>query len=276
MSDIQTIESNTALQTVAKVEIDTQIATAKQYPRNIEKVMANAITTIKMSREVAESCSYALPRKQKNEDGKFETVFITGPSKRLAEIVSQFWGNLKLGKRVLGIDGNFIMAEGICFDLENNMSFNTVVKRRITNKDGYKFSDDMIMVTGAAAASIALRNAVFEIIPKIFIEQLQKIARDFLDQEMGPSLDKALDKLFAALKKYGIEECHVLNIFNYANKADITREDYHTLMGIGVAIKDGQIKPESIISDEPIPGEDEGLTKSDQILSKINKAREKK
>ncbi|MFN8826683.1 MAG: hypothetical protein ACK501_17070, partial [Planctomycetota bacterium] len=40
--------------------------------------------------------------------------------------------------------------------------------RRITGKNGRRYSSDMIGVTGNAACSIALRNAVFRGIPRAF------------------------------------------------------------------------------------------------------------
>src|SRR5678816_4803120 len=97
---------------------------------------------------------YSLPRGGRN---------IVGPSVRFAEVVASSWGNIRSGARIIDIDDKFITAQGQCFDLEKNICVQVEVKRRITKKDGKRYDDDMIGVTGNAACSISLRNAVFKV-----------------------------------------------------------------------------------------------------------------
>ena len=47
-----------------------------------------------------------------------------------------------------------------------NLALTTEVKRRIVDKDGNRYSPDLIGVTANAACSIALRNAVLKAIPQ--------------------------------------------------------------------------------------------------------------
>src|SRR3712207_1022435 len=68
------------LAAINKSEIDTQIATAKQYPRNLARVLNNIETLAAMDEETAASCFYVLRRQGK---------VLEGPSVRMAEIRSE-------------------------------------------------------------------------------------------------------------------------------------------------------------------------------------------
>jgi len=63
-----------ALLQIEKATIDTQIATAKQYPRSITKFLREAEEIACLDEETAASCFYRVPR-----DGKY----IEGPSARI-------------------------------------------------------------------------------------------------------------------------------------------------------------------------------------------------
>src|SRR5512137_2744695 len=116
MSDIQIMQSE-MLQALNKAEIDIQIATAKQYPREINKVLNTIATYAMMDVETAEDCFYALRRGRGND-----TAVIEGLSVRLAEIVAGAWGNIRVQTRIIGNDGKTITAQGICHDLETNFA----------------------------------------------------------------------------------------------------------------------------------------------------------
>ena len=71
----------------------------------------------------------------------------------------------------------FLTAQGVFHDLERNVQVTMEVRRRITGKNGRRYSSDMIGVTGNAACSIALRNAVFRGIPRAFWIDIYDAAR---------------------------------------------------------------------------------------------------
>ncbi|MFM7859586.1 MAG: hypothetical protein ACKO96_48585, partial [Flammeovirgaceae bacterium] len=148
-------QEQTALYLQTKAEIDTQIATAKAFPRSEKMFMDRAISMATVTEEIAQSCIYALPRGGKP---------IEGPSVRLAEIIVASYGNLRSSARIVDNDGKMITSQGVCHDLENNTAVSVDVKRRITDKNGKTFNDDMQVVTGNAANAIAFRNAVFKVV----------------------------------------------------------------------------------------------------------------
>src|SRR5262249_8344200 len=90
-----------ALETLTRSELDVQITTARRYPRSLARFKAAALMMIRMDQATAAACFYALPRRERREDGSFQKKTITGPSVRLAEIVASCWGNLRAGARVI-------------------------------------------------------------------------------------------------------------------------------------------------------------------------------
>ena len=127
-----------------RAAIDIQIATAKQFPRNIKRATDNSVAIVTMDKETAETCTYSVPR-----GGKA----ITGPSVHLARILAQQWGNMRVDAKVISVDAKQLTSQAVAFDLENNLAIKIEVKRSIMGKNG-RFNDDMITVTGNAANSI--------------------------------------------------------------------------------------------------------------------------
>lgn len=223
------------LQAINRAEVDIQIATAKQYPRDIHAVLNNIVTIATMDKDTAEDCFYILRR----QDGYGNTNVIEGISVRLAEIFAGAWGNLRIQSRIIGNDGRMITAQGICHDLETNVAISTEVKRRITNKAGRTFSEDMQVVTGNAAAAIAFRNAVLKIIPKAVtkraVEEIKKVA-------LGKSIDLETSRqnIMAYFSKIGVtQEQLFFYLGGIKGVEEIDKEKVFELRATANAIKEG-------------------------------------
>lgn len=141
----------TGLAQLNKSELEMQMEFATRRPRVMSKVLKNLEDRTCMSPAIALECQYSLQR---------GNTRIMGASVRFAEILAGTYCNLMALKRVVGADAEVVRAQGIYFDCETNYRFGAETTRRITNKDGARFNQDMITVTGNAAASIAFRNAV--------------------------------------------------------------------------------------------------------------------
>lgn len=228
MNEINII-SKDAIEAETKAHTDIQIETAKKYPREIEQVLRKIQSLACASREIAESCFYALPRDNK---------IIQGASIRLAEIVANSWGNIRSQARIIGIDDKTVTAQGIAWDLENNVAYAVEVKRKITNKFGKRFSEDMIIVTSNACSSIALRNAIFKIVPMAI---LSNVINRIKEVSMGKEEDliKTRDKALKFFLDKGVKEKQVLDILGLKKKEEIMREDIFVLRGLVNAIQDG-------------------------------------
>ncbi len=221
-----------------KAVIDMQISTAKHYPRNISRSTQNAIAIVTLDQETAKTCTYSVPR-----GGKA----ITGVSVHLAKILAQMWGNLRIEAKVVAIDEKHITSEAVCFDLENNLAIKTQVKRSIVGKMG-RFNDDMITVTGNAANSIALRNAILAVIPRGVTDKVYNAAKQTITGDLSDAT-----KLIAKRKQvfdgfqdtYKLTETEILTAIGKAALAHVTADDLVVLIGIGQAIKDGDTTVEN-------------------------------
>ncbi len=215
-----------------KAMIDIQIATAKQYPRNIKRATENVIAIVTMDEATAATCTYSVPR-----GGKA----ITGPSVHLAKILAQQWGNMRIEAKVVEIGAEQITSQGICFDLESNLAIKMEVKRSIVGKNG-RYNQDMITTTGNASNSIALRNAILSVIPKSIVDKAYKAAQQTI---IGDVSDET--KLIARRKQvvdslkdtYNVTEAEVLASVGKAALSHLTADDLVTLIGVGTAIKEG-------------------------------------
>lgn len=222
------------LQAINRAEVDVQIATAKQYPRDVNAVLNKIATYATMDRETAEDCFYQLKRK----DAKGNDSLIEGLSVRMAEIIAGAWGNIRVQTRIIGNDGRTITAQAICHDLETNFAVSKEVKRSIMTKNGYPFSQDMQVVTGNAAASIAFRNAVLTVIPKAvtkrIINDVKKVA---LGQDID--LEKSRQNIIAYFGKLGVTEKQLFVYLGISKVEEIDKEKVFELRATRNAIKEG-------------------------------------
>jgi hypothetical protein len=224
----------TVLQAISKAELDQQITTARAYPRSLKKFINECMDMATLNEKIAAECIYALPR-----DGKT----IEGPSARLGEIVASAWGNNRHGARVVDEGTEFITAQGVFHDLERNVMITMEVRRRITNRDGKRFKADMIGVTGNAACSIALRNAVFKGVPKAFWSDIYDAARKAAVGDIKTLANKRADAL-AYLQKMGATQVMVLAALGLQGVEDIGLDELATLRGMITAIKEGDTSVE--------------------------------
>lgn len=225
----QLLERPTFVESQAKGEVDTQIATAKRFPRSVKKFKEDALTLATLDIETAASCFYSVPRDGKN---------IEGPSARLAEIIAASWGNLRSQANIIDEDDRFITARGMCWDLEKNVAVSTEVRRRITNKQGRKFSDDMVNTTANAACSIALRNAVFKVVPMALAKSVYDAARKVAIGDASTLVKRRTD-MVNYFGKMGVSPEQICAAVSRASVDDITVDDLATLLGLSTAIKEG-------------------------------------
>lgn len=218
---------------VERANVDSQVATAKRYPRDIRRSIDNSVVMATMNQETAQSCNYALPRGGKP---------ITGPSVHLAKIIVSNWGNMRTEAKVVQITDKQVISRGTCWDLETNVASAFEVRRSIIGKNGQRFSEDMITVTGNAANSIAYRNAVFAVIPKAVTDRVYYAAQRFITGDLSDS-DKLLKVRTGIINNfknsYGITEEEVVKMCGKQTVNQIGADEISMLMGTIQALKDG-------------------------------------
>jgi hypothetical protein len=224
-----------------KANIDAQVATAKQYPRDIQKCVNNSIAIATMDYETAQSMGYALPRGGKP---------ITGPSVHLAKLVVSNWGNMRTEAKVVQVTDKEVVSRGIAWDLESNTASSFEVRRKIIGKSGQRFNDDMITVTGNAANAIAYRNAVFAVVPKGIVEKIYRAAQEYITGDLSDET-KLIKKRKAIVDgfniNYGITEEEVAKLAGKAKIEAVKAEQIATLIGIAQSLKDGDTSVDDLM-----------------------------
>jgi hypothetical protein len=210
--------------------VDVQVATARRFPRSIAAFIRRATEMATLTPEIAASCVYALPRGGKT---------IEGPSARLAEIVASAWGNLRIQAGATDNDDRYITARGEAWDVESNVAFGFEVRRRITNRRGDTYDDDMITVTGNAAASIALRNAVFKAVPSSFWKPIYQKCRHVIAGD-AKTFAARRDDMLKAFMVAGVTPDRLCTGIGLKGVADITLDHMATLVGILNALREGE------------------------------------
>ena len=253
--DVQIVQ----MDAVERASVDSQVATAKQYPRNITRSIHNSIAMATMDNETAQSCGYALPRGNKP---------ITGPSVHLAKIIVSNWGNMRTEAKVVQITDKQIISRGTAWDLETNVASAFEVRRSIVDKYGKRYSDDMITVTGNAANSIAYRNAVFSVIPKAVVDKVYKSAQKQITGDLS-SEEKLIKRRTEAIKyfndEWGINEDEVIKLCGKQTINQIKSDELALLIGMTQSLKDGDTTVEELMAP---------IRKSKEPSSKQNAVRE--
>lgn len=252
---------------VERASVDSQVATAKQYPRNITRSINNSIAMATMDNDTAQSCGYALPRGGKP---------ITGPSVHLAKIIVSNWGNMRTEAKVVQITDKQIVSRGIAWDLETNVASAFEVRRSIIDKYGKRYSDDMITVTGNAANSIAYRNAVFSVIPKAVVDKIYNSSKKFITGDLSDE-EKLIKRRTDAIKyfndEWGITEEEVIKMCGKQTVNQIKSDELALLIGITQSLKDGDTTVDDLM--EPFRKTKSSGAKQDAIREAMKTSKQK-
>jgi len=261
--------SVTVIESQTRGEMATLIDLAQRYPRRAGQAKVDAIDLATMDEDTAMGCFYNIPRGGKE---------IEGPSARLAEIVAGTWGNCKCGARIIDTTPTHVVAQGVFVDLQKNLSYSVEVKRKITDKQGRRFSEDMITVTSNAACSIALRNAVFKGVP----QGVWKPAWDAAKKAAIGDAKTLVSRRTGALNhfaKMGKQEDAVLALLGVERVDEVTGEMVLKLLGWATAIRDGDTTVDEVFKKVDGP---RGTEQADAVNAKLKqqeakpKPREKK
>lgn len=231
--------------------IDIQIATAKKYPRNDVQIKRKLLAFIMSpeNKNFAETCQYAVPRPGDDP--------VVGPSIHLARLVLQYYGNMRVASKVTNITDTHIFSTAHAWDLESNLAVSIEIMRGITKKeykDGVptgkrvKYNESLVGVTGNAANSISMRNAILSVIPKALVNEIYKAAQKVV---IG---DLSTEELFIAKREelinyvkghFEVTDAEILNAIQRPSIASITRDDLLVLKGFVTAILENEATVEN-------------------------------
>jgi hypothetical protein len=217
----------------ARAEIDGQIATAKAFPRNVKLALERCLSQATFNAAVAQKCIYRLPRGGQT---------IEGPSVRLAEIVANAWGNVRFGSRVIEETATSIVVQGFAHDLETNTAFSSEIRVRITNKQGQRYNDDMITIAANAGQSKALRNAIFRVVPRVFVDEIVERCKVTIEKE-GPTISDQWSKAAEyGAKQWGLQPVQILTLVDKQTPSELTYDDLITIRSVFEEVKSDKEK----------------------------------
>lgn len=224
-----------AIEAIERASIDTQISTAKKYPRTLSKVKADMLSFATLDEDTALSCFYTLPRGGKT---------IQGPSVRMAEIAISCYGNLRVGARPIEVvahgDHPHVIVQAVAHDLEKNVAIAIEKRRRITKKKSKDAIDeDDINLAVNACAAIAYRDAVFKVVPQALIKPVYEQAKRVAVGDIK-SLGEKRGKVIERLTQMGAKVENILARVEAKKVDDIDLDKLEVLIGLGTALKDGE------------------------------------
>lgn len=267
-NELKVVEQEAQLQLVdpaAAIQIELGVKLAQTKPRDVEKLMLEVVKSATKNREIAEGCFYALDR-----DGKT----IEGPGVDLAKLLAQKWGNLWIKSDIIRETDKEIFGGAVVWDLETNNVYVGTASRNILyspkhkTKANQRYSQDMINITGRAAQSVALRNAIFTAIPKAdtfeaFREiDLVRTGKKALPGEKQLTLEERVANALKYFKTLGVTQERLLYSLGVDKVEEIDDEQLRILIGFKTAIKDGEMDINELFP--PVPRET-SKAKSDKI-----------
>jgi len=222
--------------------------------------------------EVASKCGYRLERGGKP---------ITGPSVRLAEMAVSCWGNIRAQTRVVGVEKDpttgtkVIVAQAVCHDLEANVMVMRESRRRITNRNGQLFNEDMISMAGNAAASIAYREAVFKVVPQAMILQAYDQSLLVARGQETPIAQWRDAAIHCVWNDFGVDEDRLVAAVGRNNRDELTREDLLKINQFAEAIREGQSTIDEVFPEIPEEQEEEPKPKTQRKKATSKKQNQK-
>lgn len=257
---------------LAKVEIDSQIATAKQYPRDEFKVIEKIKRLCTIDDETAADCFYVKPvgfseKKMSRKDKKselgntinpdFESKFAVGESVRFAEICISQWGNIKIRTYLKEVGEKTLTAVAEAIDLETNIAVSCEVSRSIWGNNG-RYSATTIENTKQAAQSIAYRNAAFKLIPKgLFKSVLTQIKKTSIGlnektaETKTQTFETAKNNAINYFLKKGVNDIQICTALQIESFDEIDENHIIALRGFKTAIAEKVETIESIFNPQP-------------------------
>jgi hypothetical protein len=232
-------------------EIQAGIVIAQSYPRDVAVFSRSLCEAATADRETAAMCFYSKPQGNGT---------VQGPSVRLAELAAAAYHHLANGSRPGSIDRENMTVTGIGFahDLQSNSMTQAEVVRPIRDKYGRIYSEPMINVTRMAAAAIARRNAILQVIPRVYVDRACNAAMRLVSgggrgAKSGKAVAESAQNALAALANLGADADRVLASIGKASVDMMTPEDIVHLRGCYAGLRDGTTMLDDVFPPPVVP-----------------------
>lgn len=255
-------------------EIQAKMILARNFPRDLERCMANIIFECK-NKKLAEKAMYEFPRGDS---------VVRGPSIRLVECVARHFGNILSGVKEISTsaDGRKATVKSFCWDLESNFADEKIFEveyTRTVKKGGipttYPITDprdryEMLANMGARRK----RACVQAIIPTYIIDEAMEVCQETLENAIkNENAQKSIEEIRANMLEAfkgmvdWITEADFETVcgkpFDSLNTKDIVK-----LRNLYNAAKDGYVKLEAAFKKEE--AKKLGDEKDAEALAEVN------
>lgn len=148
-----------------QARISEAVKLAKENPRDIQSAFKQINDEIFFDKEFTKQCIYTVPDPEKG--------FYTGLSVRAAEVVARNFKNMSVLTQVEEYDNDFIIVHGIAHDFQLNNLYQIEIRKPYSFK-GKRLSEQQMNAAISATCSVAFREAVFKIVPRLLVEKLKE------------------------------------------------------------------------------------------------------
>lgn len=231
-----------AIGAMERASIDSQIATAKAFPRSLESFKKRSMTLATFDTETAESCIYCRPvGKEKNERGQWVEKFAEGASIRMAEIVAASYGNISVGAQITEQTERFVRCQGVAIDMETNYRGSSECVESTVTRDGVPYSERQRALIAKVCLAKAYRDAIFRVVPRALCKPVFDAAKKVATGQ-GQTLEQRQKKVKAWIATLKIDEARVFAALDVKGWAEIGEDQLVTLTGLRTAISDGDVR----------------------------------
>lgn len=259
-----------ALEAMERAALDTQIVTAKKFPRSMVQFQERARDLVSIDQETAIGCIYRRPVGR--EGGVM--VYAEGESIRFAEIIAASYGNIRVAGVIDSSDNSIrhVKAIGTAIDLETNYAAKAEVVEATVTKSGKPYSERMRIVAAKAAQSKAIRDAIFRVIPKSLCKGILNYARTIALGE-GLTLQQRRDRAKEYIQILAVEPERIYVALGVTGVDELGENELLILTGVRTAIKDGDITIDEAFP--PIEAEKEHKPGVAALKNRINRRNKK-
>lgn len=227
----QTTALGNAQESKAVQEIQAALVIAQRFPRDTEVAFKDIMHACKRP-ILAEQAQYAYPR-----GGQM----ITGASIRLAEVLSNCWGNMSSGFREISNKDGVSEVEAFCWDLQKNVQVTRIFHvphMRHTKKGSYPLTDPRdIYELISNQAQRRVRACILGVIPGDVVDAAIEQCTKTLSSGEEPLADR-IRRLVMAFDEIGVSIPMIEKRLGHKMEAIIDTE-LVSLRAIYKSIKDG-------------------------------------
>lgn len=229
----------TAMSTTREAqEVQAAVFMAKRFPRDENMALARIAKSCQR-RGLAEKAIYSYPKGCQN---------VTGPSIRLAEAISQAWGNIQSGVAELEQRPGESVCMSYCWDLETNTRDTKIftVSHSIQTKKGAKMLTDPREIYEHVANQGARRKraCILAVIPKDVVDSAMEACQKTLSSGQKEPLIDRLRKMVNVFQTELSVPLECIEKYMGYKLDSFTEMDMNTLRGVYTAIRDGASKRE--------------------------------